>query len=178
MKPSLLLAHFLTVAIALGTTAHARYVEKMDPDGLTKNACTDFGLVDDGAKANLSEVLQKAIDGVAAAGGGRLILPKANYVKNIHAVFGMEAQVKSHAMLSIPKEYYGDLDLRWEDKFFEAPSIGAVRDYSGDHFHIDIENVTMEGFKHNADKPILTLADQPEGKWHHALREWKARSEK
>jgi len=101
------------------------------------------------------------------------IFAEGSYVKNIRTIFGMNAQVKTHAMMDIPEEYYDDLDLRWENKFFEGPSIGAVRDSSGDHYHVDIENVTMEGFKYNADKPILTPADTRPGKWGHALRKWK-----
>ncbi len=40
----------------------AAYVETMDPDGPTKNLQTDFGLVDDQARDNQSEILQNAID--------------------------------------------------------------------------------------------------------------------
>jgi hypothetical protein len=101
------------------------------------------------------------------------IFAKGSYVKNIHAIFGMHAQVKTHVFMSIPKEYHDDLDLRWEDKFFVAPSIGAVKDYSGDHYDVIVENVTMEGFKYNADKPILTEADIPPGKWGTAVNKWK-----
>lgn len=32
----------------------------------------------------------------------------------------------------------------------------------------------MEGFRYNADKPILTPADDRPGKWPVVLREWKA----
>ena len=45
---------------------------------------------------------------------------KGSYVKNIHAIFGMHAQLKTHVLLSIPEEYHDDLDLRWENKFFEG----------------------------------------------------------
>jgi len=106
-----------------------------------------------------------ATDGVFAEG---------SYVKNIHAIFGMHAQVKTHVFLSIPKEYHDDLDLRWENKFFDAPSIGAIKDTSGDHYDVIVENVTMEGFKYNADKPILTEADIPSGKWATAVSKWKS----
>ena len=41
------------------------------------------------------------------------IFAEGSYVKNIHAVFGKTAQVKTHAMLAIPEEYYEDLKLRW-----------------------------------------------------------------
>ncbi len=99
---------------------------------------------------------------------------KGSYVKNIHAIFGMRAQVKTHDFLGIPTEYHDGLNLRWENKFFEGPSIGAVIDESGDHYDMIIENVTMEGFKYNADKPILTKEDFPKGKWASAVSQWKA----
>jgi hypothetical protein len=103
------------------------------------------------------------------------IFAEGSYVKNIHAVFGRHAQVKTHAMLAIPREYYDDLKLRWFDKFFEGPSIGAVKDSTWGHYHVRIENVTMEGFKYNADKPILTDEDEHQGRWAEELRKWKAR---
>ncbi len=118
-----------------------------------------------GVKEKELEQNPDATDGIFAEG---------SYVKNIHAIFGMHAQVKSHSFLSIPKEYHDDLDLRWEDKFFEGPSIGAVKDTSGDHYNVIVKNVTMEGFKYNADKPILTEADMPSGKWARAVSEWKS----
>ena len=76
MKFTLQLALLSIIAISFAITANAEYTETMDPGGPTKNVGTDYGLVDDNAKANQSEILQKAIDDVAAAGGGRLILPK------------------------------------------------------------------------------------------------------
>jgi len=106
-----------------------------------------------------------ATDGVFAPGTS---------VRNIHAIFGKKAQIKTHAITQIPKEYLGELKLRWEGKFFEGPSIGAVRDTSGDHYHVDVRNVTMEGFQYNTDKPILTEADDRPGKWTDELRKWKA----
>ncbi|TWT81429.1 Iota-carrageenase precursor [Planctomycetes bacterium CA13] len=106
-----------------------------------------------------------AVDGIFA---------KGSYVKNIHAIFGMHGQVKTHAFLGIPEEYYDDLNLRWENKFFDGPSIGAVVDSSADQYDMIIENVTMEGFKYNADKPILTEADFPKGKWGAAVSKWKS----
>ncbi|WP_419194038.1 hypothetical protein [Novipirellula herctigrandis] len=117
-----------------------------------------------GVKAKELEQNPDAVDGIFA---------KGSYVKNIHAIFGMHAQVKTHAFLGIPAEYHDDLNLRWENKFFEGPSIGAVVDSSGDQYEMIIENVTMEGFKYNADKPIMTEADFPKGKWGVAVSKWK-----
>ena len=34
--------------------------------------------------------------------------------------------------------------------------------------------MTVEGFKYNKDKEILTPADERPGKWHYAFKEWKA----
>ena len=60
-------------------TAWAEYTETMNPKGLTKNLKSDYGLADDKAKANQSETFQKAINELAASGGGRLIVPKGTY---------------------------------------------------------------------------------------------------
>ncbi len=95
-------------------------------------------------------------------------------IRNIHAVFGKDAQVKTHEMMNIPEEYYDDLRLRKVTKFFDGPSIGAVKDYTNGTYRVDIENVTLEGFKYNADKKILTPEDARPGKWGQALRKWKA----
>jgi hypothetical protein len=95
-------------------------------------------------------------------------------IRNIHAVFGNHAQIKTHALLEIPEEYYDDLDLRWFSKFFEGPSIGAVKNSTEGAYQVIIENVTMEGFKYNNDKMILTPDDVRPGKWAHLLRDWKA----
>ncbi len=51
----------------------------MNTDSLVKNLKLDYGLVDDNAKAVQSSVIQKAINEISAAGGGRLILPKGTY---------------------------------------------------------------------------------------------------
>ena len=95
-------------------------------------------------------------------------------IRNIHAVFGKDAQVKTHEMMNIPEEYYDDLRLRKVTKFFDGPSIGAVKDYTNGTYRVDIENVTLDGFKYNADKKILTPEDARPGKWGQALRKWKA----
>ena len=65
--------------LALTTAVKAAYRETMDPKGLTKNLKEDFGLVDDNAETNQSELLQEAIDKISKRGGGRLILPKGTY---------------------------------------------------------------------------------------------------
>lgn len=95
-------------------------------------------------------------------------------IKNIHAIFGNDAQIKTHAILEIPEAYFDDLRLREVSKFFDGPSIGAVKDATEGAYHVNIENVTLEGFEYNKDKKILTPEDTRPGKWAHALRKWKS----
>ena len=46
----------LTMTIlAMTTVAQAAYTETTDPSGVTKNLASDYGLVDDDARANQSE---------------------------------------------------------------------------------------------------------------------------
>jgi hypothetical protein len=132
---------------------------------LSKSSTYAVSMGKGGVKEAQLRIEPDATDGSFAEG---------SYVKNIHAVFGRHAQVKTHAMLAIPEEYYDDLKLRWFDKFFEGPSIGAVKDSTQGHYRVRIENVTMEGFTYNADKPILTDKDERTGKWGEELRKWKA----
>lgn len=135
-------------------------------DGVTARSCAyavTIGL--GGVKKSVRAKHPDATDGRFADGSS---------IRNIHAVFGRHAQIKTHAILEIPEEYYPDLKLRWFNKFFEGPSIGGVRNSTGGHYKVIIENVTLEGFKYNADKPILTPADARPGKWPEELRRWKA----
>ena len=67
-----------------------------------------------------------------------------------------------------------DLELRWFSKFFEGPSIGAVRDSTEGHYHVIVEHVTLDGFKYNNDKTILTPKDARPGKWWQTLDQWKS----
>lgn len=135
-------------------------------DGVTAKSCTyavTIGL--GGVKKQELATNPDATNGRFADGSS---------IKNIHAVFGRNAQVKTHAMLELPEAYYDDLDLRWFSKFFEGPSIGAVKDTTEGAYRVVIENVSLEGFEYNHDKPILTPADARPGKWAHVLRQWKA----
>ena len=68
-----------------------------------KNLESDYSLVDDGAKTNQSALLQKAINDVAAAGGGRLILPKGTYrfakvylKSNVHLLIEKDTVIKPY----------------------------------------------------------------------------------
>lgn len=151
-------------AVMFGPHSAVNGVVKID-GVLSKSSTYAVSIGNGGVKEAQLKIEPDATDGSFAEG---------SYVKNIHAVFGRHAQVKTHAMLAIPEEHYDDLKLRWFDKFFEGPSIGAVKDTAGGHYHVRIESVTMEGFKYNADKPILTDGDERPGKWGVELRNWKA----
>lgn len=95
-------------------------------------------------------------------------------IKNVHAIFGRNAQIKTHALLEIPEEYLDDLRLRKVTKFFDGPSIGAVKDSTEGHYRVIVENVTLEGFQYNNDTEILTPKDTRPGKWWQALEKWKS----
>ena len=95
-------------------------------------------------------------------------------IKNVHAIFGCDAQIKTHVILEIPEEYLDDLRLRKVSKFFDGPSIGAVKDSTEGAYHVIVENVTLDGFKYNNDKKILTPEDRRPGKWAQALKKWKS----
>ena len=95
-------------------------------------------------------------------------------IKNVHAIFGRDAQIKTHAILEIPEEYLDDLRLRKVTKFFDGTSIGAVKDSTAGAYHVIVENVTLDGFKYNNDKKILTPEDRRPGKWWQALKEWES----
>ena len=95
-------------------------------------------------------------------------------IKNIHATFGNDAQIKTHATLEIPEEYFDDLRLRDDPKFLDGPSIGAVKDSTAGAYHVIIENIALEGFKFNNDKKILTPKDARPGKWAQELKMWKS----
>lgn len=89
--------------VALSSTSKAAYEETMDPNGLTINLQTDFGLVDDQAQHNQSDILQKAIDDLSAKGGGRLILPKGTYRfagiclnSNVHLLIEKDTVIKPY----------------------------------------------------------------------------------
>lgn len=151
-------------AVMFGPHSAMNGVVKVD-GVLAKSSTYAVTMGKGGVKAAELEQNPDATDGIFAEG---------SYVKNIHAVFGTTAQIKTHAMMDIPEEYYDDLELRWFSKFFEGPSIGAVRDSTQGHYRVIIEDVTLEGFKYNNDKKILTSKDSRPGKWAHALRKWKS----
>ncbi len=154
-------------AVMLGP--HSAMNGVVQVDGVLTKSCTYAVTVGKGGvKEAQLRIEPDATDGIFAEG---------STIKNIHAVFGKTAQVKTHAMMAIPAEYYADLNLRWFNKFFEGPSIGAVKDSTEGHYRIRIENVSMEGFKYNSEKPVLTPADSRPGKWAVALRKWKADKE-
>ena len=151
-------------AVMLGPHSALNGVAQVD--GVVAKSCAYAVTIGKGGvKEAQLKIEPDAKDGIFAEG---------SHIKNIHAVFGKTAQVKTHAMMAIPEEYYNDLKLRWFNKFFEGPSIGAVKDSTEGHYHVRIENVTMEGFTYNNSKKILTPEDARPGKWGQELRKWKA----
>lgn len=96
-------ALFVLAMLAWSSPLTAAYVETMNPHGRTRNLQVDFGLVDDQAKSNQSDVLQKAINDLSAKGGGRLIVPKGTYrfarvylKSNVHLLIEKDTVIKPY----------------------------------------------------------------------------------
>ena len=103
MKTSVKRLLCLITIVALTSTSKAEYKETMDPNGPTRNLQLDYGLVDDDASTDQSETFQKAIDDLAAQGGGRLIVPKGTYRlagvrlrSNIHLLIENDTVIKPY----------------------------------------------------------------------------------
>jgi hypothetical protein len=103
MKTSVKRLLCLITIVALTSTSKAEYEETMDSNGPTRNLQLDYGLVDDDASTDQSETFQKAIDDLAAKGGGRLIVPKGTYRlagvrlrSNIHLLFENDTVIKPY----------------------------------------------------------------------------------
>ena len=63
----------IMIVLAMTAISQAAYKETMDPDGLTKNLKTDFGLVDDHAESNQSEKPHHPQRNVSVLWGGNEI---------------------------------------------------------------------------------------------------------
>ena len=103
MKRALRLTLWTSALLFYTSSVQAEYRETMDPNGLTKNLQSDYGLVDDDALTDQSETFQKAIDDLAAQGGGRLIVPKGTYRlagvrlrSNIHLLIEKDTVIKPY----------------------------------------------------------------------------------
>jgi hypothetical protein len=103
MKCALKVILLMMALLAWTTIVQAAYTETMDPNGLTKNLQSDYGLVDDDARTDQSETFQKAIDDLAAKGGGRLKVPKGTYRlagvrlrSNIHLLIEKDTVIKPY----------------------------------------------------------------------------------
>ncbi|WP_139958697.1 hypothetical protein [Flavicella sediminum] len=94
-------------------------------------------------------------------------------ISNVHAIYGKDAQVKGAATPSYPNTaaYYDYFRMFSDAKFFEGPSIGAV-EYYPTTFDIKIKNVSMEGFPHNNDKPIMLQKDIRKSNWSTETKAW------
>ncbi len=94
-------------------------------------------------------------------------------IKYIHAVLGKKAQVKSHHILLMPLEYY-NVKIWPDNKFLDGPSISGVLRDSDTSYNVNLENISMAGFKYNNDKKILSDTDaSKEGRWGKEFNEWK-----
>ena len=98
-------------------------------------------------------------------------------IKNIHAIFGMKAQVKKHALLAVPEAYYSDLKLWNDNKFFDGPSIAPVVNELNGEYSVVLENITSEGFKYYGGKKIVSKKDFRKGKWPVEFQKWKKSQE-
>ena len=103
MRLTLQLAVYTLALPAWTAFVQAEYNETMDPSGLTKDVQSDYGLTDDNARTDQSETFQKAIDDLAAQGGGRLIVPKGTYRlagirlrSNIHLLIKNDTVIKPY----------------------------------------------------------------------------------
>ncbi|MDZ8120039.1 hypothetical protein P9H32_15515 [Pontiella sp. NLcol2] len=103
------------------------------------------------------------------------IFSKGSSIKNIHAVFGMNAQLKNASMQLIPEAYFKDLRLWYDNKFMSGPSIAPVYDASEDQYDVTLSLITAEGFTYNKDKKILFPEDAREGKWAVTFKNWKSK---
>lgn len=80
------------------------------------------------------------------------IFADGTIVENVHAVFGTNAAVSLKGIGGLPKEYLKMLKFDPNDKprkRVRGPSIGAVKDSTGDAWNPIIKNVTSEGFTYN-----------------------------
>lgn len=95
-------------------------------------------------------------------------------IKNIHAIYGKNAQIKRSSFVDYPsiEDYYDYLKVYCDYKFFEGPSIGAVEN-SAKSFSVQFSNITMEGFPYNNDKLINTHKDRREGNWGEEKKAWE-----
>ncbi|MBC7353707.1 MAG: hypothetical protein H5U08_15200 [Thermogutta sp.] len=80
MKSALPSLVFFVVMLKMAAVSFAQYVETMDERSPLKDLRKDYGLADDGGKANQSDVFQRAIDEMAAQGGGRIFVPRGTYL--------------------------------------------------------------------------------------------------
>ncbi|WP_139958680.1 hypothetical protein [Flavicella sediminum] len=99
-------------------------------------------------------------------------------IKNVHAIFGTNAQSRSdQSLLSLPNNNYYDSFRAWRaenGKFFDGPSISAVSKRN-ETYNVTLTNVTTEGFPYFKDKPILTPADVRKGKGWDEKKSWLAK---
>lgn len=89
----------IAVMLLFFTSISAQYHETMNPNGLKLNL-KDYGLVDDGAAKDQSQIFQKAINKVSLQGGGILIVPKGTYrLAKVNLQSNVHLQIEANTVL-------------------------------------------------------------------------------
>ncbi len=121
-----------------GLDIKSSYVEMMNNKMQTKDVIKDFGMKSS-ATQDQSAKLQKAIDAVSKAGGGKLIIPKGTYCfaevymkSNVHVLVSKDA---------ILKPYWGGKD-KLAMLYFNVDEKRIIKDASAPRF---IENCSLRG---------------------------------
>ncbi len=98
-------------------------------------------------------------------------------IKNIHVTYGTNGQSRSdQALLSLPNKELYHLFKAWRPengKFFDGPAITAVYKHNT-AYNVTVQNITMKGYPHYNDKPIITKADVRKGKGWDEKKSWLA----
>lgn len=103
MKTTIKRVFGVVMLLMFFASAHAQYTEVMNKQGVTFDMKKDYSLVDDHAKSNQSELIQKAVDELSAKGGGCLIIPKGTYLfsniwmkNNVHVLIERGTYIKAY----------------------------------------------------------------------------------
>ncbi len=143
MKKTLTLALSLFISVSLfagkkSLDFKSSYVEVMTTKMQTKDVVKDFGMKSDPTQ-DQSAKLQKAIDAVAKAGGGKLIIPKGTYCfVDVYMKSNVHILVSKDAVL---KPYWGDKD-KVAMLYFSVDEKRITKDPSAPRF---IENCSLRG---------------------------------
>lgn len=101
------------------------------------------------------------------------IFAAGSSIKNVHAIFGTNAQIKKHSLPIVPEKYMKEIKLWYDNKFFSGPSIAPVYYDTEGRYEVIVENVTCEGFKYNKKQKIVSQKDYRPAKWGDTFARWK-----